>query len=398
MSNSPLQKKLPLFILMLNLFIALLGQGMVIPILPDYLKQFHVAGTAAGYLVAAFGAAQFLFSPIGGRWSDQYGRKKMILIGLALTVISDYIFAIAYHLPVLYLARFIGGIGLGIMVPSVLAYVADITTHDQRAKGMGYLSAAMSLGMVLGPGIGGLLAGFGVRFPYFIAAGLGLVATVLTFVLPETLPVEKRTQVHKEAATPSIWKQLVQSFTLPYFPLLVLVLVMTFGLVNYETVFSLYIEQKYGFSSMEISVLITLGAAIGIIVQVWFMDKLIRRIGEYNLIRYSLIVTSIALLLMLIKVNFSYLIAVSALFFLFNSLLRPTVNTLLSKQAGDQQGFVAGLNTTYNSLGNILGPVIAGTLFDVHINLPYILGAFILMATIGLIRRPKLQKKVSVEQ
>ncbi|WP_179033041.1 MFS transporter [Paenibacillus kribbensis] len=398
MPNSPLQKKLPLFILMLNLFIALLGQGMVIPILPDYLKQFHAAGTAAGYLVAAFGAAQFLFSPIGGRWSDQYGRKKMILIGLALTVISDYIFAIAYHLPVLYLARFIGGIGLGIMVPSVLAYVADITTHDQRAKGMGYLSAAMSLGMVLGPGIGGLLAGFGVRFPYFIAAGLGLVATVLTFVLPETLPVEKRTQVHKKAATPSIWKQLVQSFTLPYFPLLVLVLVMTFGLVNYETVFSLYIEQKYGFSSMEISVLITLGAAIGIIVQVWFMDKLIRRIGEYNLIRYSLIVTSIALLLMLIKVNFSYLIAVSALFFLFNSLLRPTVNTLLSKQAGDQQGFVAGLNTTYNSLGNILGPVIAGTLFDVHINLPYILGAFILMATIGLIRRPKLQKKVSVEQ
>ncbi|AET61966.1 major facilitator superfamily mfs_1 [Paenibacillus terrae HPL-003] len=398
MSNSPLQKKLPLFILMLNLFIALLGQGMVIPILPDYLKQFHAAGTAAGYLVAAFGAAQFLFSPIGGRWSDQYGRKKMILIGLALTVISDYIFAIAYHLPVLYLARFIGGIGLGIMVPSVLAYVADITTHDQRAKGMGYLSAAMSLGMVLGPGIGGLLAGFGVRFPYFIAAGLGLVATVLTFVLPETLPVEKRTQVHKATATPSIWKQLVQSFTLPYFPLLVLVLVMTFGLVNYETVFSLYIEQKYGFSSMEISVLITLGAAIGIIVQVWFMDKLIRRIGEYNLIRYSLIVTSIALLLMLIKVNFSYLIAVSALFFLFNSLLRPTVNTLLSKQAGDQQGFVAGLNTTYNSLGNILGPVIAGTLFDVHINLPYILGAFILMATIGLIRRPKLQKKVSVEQ
>lgn len=144
--------KFPLFILMLNLFIALLGQGMVIPILPEYLKQFDAAGAAAGFLVAAFGAAQFIFSPIGGKLSDQMGRKKMIMFGLFLTVISDFMFAISNSLPLLYLARFIGGMGLGFMVPSNMAYVADITTSDTRAKGMGYLGAAMNLGMVLGPG------------------------------------------------------------------------------------------------------------------------------------------------------------------------------------------------------------------------------------------------------
>lgn len=186
MSNSNTRKMLPLFLLMLNLFIALLGQGMVIPILPDYLKQFNAAGTAAGYLVAAFGAAQFVFSPIGGSLSDKHGRKIMILCGLFFTVISDFIFAISHTLMLLYIARIVGGIGVGIMIPSVLAYVADITTKETRAKGMGYLSAAMNLGIVLGPGIGGIIAQYGIRMPYFFASALSFISTLLTFILPET--------------------------------------------------------------------------------------------------------------------------------------------------------------------------------------------------------------------
>lgn len=380
-------KKLPLFILMINLFIALLGQGMVIPILPEYLKQFNAAGSAAGYLVAAFGAAQFLFSPIGGRLSDRHGRKIMIFSGMILTVISDFIFAVSPYLILLYIARFIGGIGLGIMIPSVLAYVSDVTSKDTRAKGMGYLSAAMNLGMVLGPGIGGMIANFGIRVPYFFAAALGLASTLLTLILPETLPIEKRTASKGAEKQESIVEQLVQSTHTSYFRYLILIFIMTFGLVNYETVYSLYVEQKYGFTTQQISVLITLGAAIGIIVQVWLIDKVIKRYGEYKTIRFSLVMSAIALVLMLLKVNFIYLILVSAIFFTFNSLLRPTVNTMLSKEAGDQQGFVSGLNNMYTSLGNIIGPILAGNLFDKQINLPYILGAFILLATTFLVRK-----------
>lgn len=387
MLNSNSKNKFSLFILMTNLFIALLGQGMVIPILPDYLKQFNAAGSAAGYLVAAFGAAQFIFSPIGGRLSDKHGRKIMILSGLFFTVISDFIFAISHQLILLYIARFIGGIGLGLMVPSVLAYVADITTKETRAKGMGYLSAAMNLGMVLGPGIGGIIAQLGIRVPYFFASALGLVATLLTFILPETLPVERRNISKAGEKHDTISKQLVHSFHTPYFKYLLLILVMTFGLVNYETVYSLYVEQKYGFTSGNISILITLGAAIGIITQVWLIEKAIERFGEHKLIVFSLVMTSVALLLMLIKVNFIYLLAVSSIFFAFNSFLRPTVNTMLSNSAGkNEQGFVSGLNTTYTSIGNILGPIVAGNLFDKHINLPYTVGAAILFGTIFLTR------------
>lgn len=391
-------KKLPLFVLMVNLFIALLGQGMVIPILPEYLKQFNAGGSAAGYLVAAFGAAQFLFSPIGGRLSDRHGRKIMIFSGMILTVISDFIFAVSHNLILLYIARFIGGIGLGIMVPSVLAYVADVTTRDTRAKGMGYLSASMNLGMVLGPGIGGIIANFGIRVPYFVAAALGMASTLLTLILPETLPIEKRTASKESEQQESIVKQLVQSVNTSYFRYLILIFVMTFGLVNYETVYSLFVEHKYGFTSQEISILITLGAAIGIVVQVFLIDKVIKRYGEYRTIRFSLIMAAIALVLMLLKVNFIYLLAVSSVFFTFNSLLRPTVNAMLSKEAGDQQGFVSGLNTTYTSLGNIVGPILAGNLFDKQINLPYILGAFILLVTTCLVRKEnKMQNNEVIE-
>ncbi|WP_234123950.1 MFS transporter [Clostridium hydrogenum] len=382
MSNS--KKMIPLYILMVNIFIALLGQGMVMPILPDYLKQFSAGGSAAGYLVAVFGAAQFIFSPIGGQLSDKYGRKKLILSGMFLTVISDFMFAISHELILLYIARFIGGIGLGLMIPSNLAYVADSTTKETRAKGMGYFSAAMNLGMVLGPGIGGMVAKFGIRVPYFGAAFLGFIATLLTFILPETLTVEKRNELKAVKKQESALKQLIQSVHGSYFKYLMLIFIMTFGLQNYETVYSLYVKQKYGFSSQVISVIITLGAIIGIVVQVGLIDKVIRRYGEYKLIRFSLFMSAVALVLMLVKVNLIYLLAVCAVFFAFNSFLRPTVNTMLSNEAGNEQGFVSGLSNTYTSLGGIIGPIMAGNLFDKNINLPYAVGAFILLGTIGL--------------
>ncbi|AZH28266.1 MFS transporter [Paenibacillus sp. M-152] len=395
MSSLPKSAKFPLFILMLNLFIALLGQGMVIPILPEYLKQFNAAGAAAGYLIAAFGAAQFIFSPLGGQLSDRYGRKLMIIIGLFLTVISDLMFAVSTTLPLLYIARFIGGIGIGLMVPSNMAYVADITTPETRAKGMGYLGASMNLGMVLGPGLGGMIAEFGIRVPYFFAGGLGLVATLLSLYMPETLPKEQRKSVDQWVRREPIRKQILNSFRTSYFRYLLLILIMTLGLMNYETVYALFVERKYGFDATKISMIITVGAIIGIVVQVWLLDYLIKRLGEMKLIRLSLIMTAIALLFMLIKINLGYLLVVSALFFAFNAFLRPTVSTMIANSAGDRQGYAAGLNTTYTSLGNILGPILAGLLFDKHIQIPYIFGALILASALFLtFQKSKNEKRM----
>ncbi|MGG4206793.1 MFS transporter [Paenibacillus jamilae] len=397
MSSLPKSAKFPLFILMLNLFIALLGQGMVIPILPEYLKQFNAAGAAAGYLIAAFGAAQFIFSPLGGQLSDRWGRKSMIITGLFLTVISDLMFAVSTTLPLLYIARFIGGIGIGLMVPSNMAYIADITTSETRAKGMGYLGASMNLGMVLGPGLGGMIAEFGIRVPYFFAGGLGLVATLPSLYMPETLPKEKRKPASQWVRREPIRNQILNSFRTSYFRYLLLILIMTLGLMNYETVYALFVERKYGFDATKISMIITIGAIIGIVVQIWLLDHLIKRLGEMKLIRLSLIMTAIALLLMIIKINLGYLLAVSALFFAFNAFLRPTVSTMIANSAGDRQGYAAGLNTTYTSLGNILGPILAGLMFDKHIHIPYIFGALILASALFLtLQKSKNEKRMVV--
>lgn len=302
-------------------------------------------------------------------------------------------FAVSTALPLLYIARFIGGIGIGLMVPSNMAYVADITTSTTRAKGMGYLGAAMNLGMVLGPGLGGMIAEFGIRVPYFFAGGLGLVATLLSIYMPETLPKEKRKSIQTTARGSSIRNQITESFRTSYFRYLLLILIMTFGLMNYETVYALFVEQKYGFDSTNISIIITVGAIIGIIVQIWLLDKFIRKIGEIRLIRISLCMTSLALLLMIIKVNLVYLLVISALFFAFNAFLRPAASTLIANTAGDRQGYAAGLNTTYTSIGSIFGPILAGQLFDMNINSPYILGALILILALFLtLKKPKHDK------
>ncbi|MBB6020129.1 DHA1 family multidrug resistance protein-like MFS transporter [Paenibacillus sp. JGP012] len=393
MSTMTPSTRFPMFILMLNLFIALLGQGMLIPILPEYLKLFHAGGTVAGFLVAAFGAAQFLFSPLGGQWADRFGRKKLIMAGMFLVVVSDLIFAVSTSLPLLYIARFIGGISLGLMVPANLAYVADITTPETRAKGMGYFGASMNLGMVLGPGLGGFIAEMGVRMPYFVASGLGLVAALLTLLLPETLPPEKRTISTSKKKGFAMSEQIWSSFKVPYFGYLLIILVMTFGLMSYETVFSLFAEYKYGFNASTISIIITMGAIIGIVIQIWLLDFFVKRLGEIKLIRLSLIMTPIALLLMLIKVNLAFLLFASALYFAFNAFLRPTVSSLISQNAGDRQGYASGLNTTYSSLGTVFGPLVAGLLFDKNVNFPYIFGAFMLLAALSLTLKTQRSRK-----
>ncbi|WP_240968227.1 MFS transporter [Paenibacillus aquistagni] len=380
--QSRFNNNMPLYILMLNMFIALMGIGIIIPILPEYLKYFDVGGSTAGYLVATFGVAQFLLSPIGGRWSDRYGRKIMIVVGLILTGMSHLFSALTETVWLLYVARLFGGIGTGLMIPSIMAYVADITTVETRAKGMGLLSAAMNLGIAIGPGIGGMLASYGIRAPFFVAFGLGMIGMLLSlFILPETLTAEKKAEMGAvQAPKVSMLMQLRQSVSAPYFVLLILIFIMSFGLMNYETVFPLFAADRYGFTAKEISVLITAGALIGVFTQAWLIERLVGRFGEQKVIRYTMIGAALSMIMLLMSGQFWYVLAMSICFFTFVSLMRPAMNTLLSKMASaNEQGFVAGLNNTYNSLGSIFGPIFAGMLFDVHLNLPYTFGAAVLM-------------------
>ena len=184
-------QKRKMLILMVNMFIAIGSFGIIIPILPAYLLSIGQAGTAAGLMIAIFAGAQLVMSPIAGKWADKYGRRVMIIAGLSLLALSMFVFYFSDSIGILYLSRVIGGVGAALLVPAIFAYVADITTMDQRAKGNSYISAAMSLGIVIGPGIGGFLADFGLKLPLLISAIIGVFAVIFSAVMLKESMEEK---------------------------------------------------------------------------------------------------------------------------------------------------------------------------------------------------------------
>ena len=369
------------------MFTVLLGVGIVIPVLPAYLSYFDASGVVAGFLIASFGITQFLFSPLGGKWSDRYGRKSLIIWGMVLNAISHLLFAIGDHLALLFISRLIGGIGLGFTIPSITAYVVDVTNRDDRIKGMGWIGAAISLGIAIGPGIGGFLASYSMRLPYYSSTLLSVLATLFSLIMLSETRVKSIKPVlisNQRSTITSFRENIHKQIQSGIFVLLLLSFIFTFGLMSFETVFPLFADSYYGYTTREIALIFTAGAIMGVIVQFLILSRLTKRFGEIKLIYCTLLFASISLVLMLLSESFIYILLLSIIFFTSQSLLRPILNASLSKRAtDDEQGYVAGLGNTYMSVGNIFGPITAGILYDVSHLFPYLFGASMLM--IGII-------------
>lgn len=188
--------KRAILILILSEFLVCLGIGLVIPVMPFLRNQLHLSAFDMGVMTALFSFAQFITSPIIGKISDRVGRKPIIAIGLVLYAVSEILFALTNLLGMFDFARVIGGISAAMVTPTGMALAADITTKRQRAKVIGWLSAAFSGGLILGPGIGGILAGISYKTPFWFAGGLGLLSTIaLLFLLPNDSEIEKPDQI-----------------------------------------------------------------------------------------------------------------------------------------------------------------------------------------------------------
>ncbi|SCW31576.1 MFS transporter, DHA1 family, multidrug resistance protein [Paenibacillus tianmuensis] len=392
----------PLVILMVNMFITMVGMGLIIPILPKFMMELGATGREMGYLIAAMGVTQLIFSPIGGEMSDKYGRKFMIVLGIGVFTLSQLLFGLADQMWLLYVSRMLSGIGAALLTPAMMAYVADITVEEERGKGLGLFSASMSLGIVIGPGIGGFLAEYGLRVPFYVAAAVAGVSVLLSLLfLPETQSREARHLARtSEKKRENLLKQMLSSFRAPYFMLLLLVFMMTFGLMGFESVISLYVTEKHGFTPKDISLMITLGALAGVFTQAVLFERLLRRFSERQILMAMFLLAAVMMLAVLAAKTYVAIFAVTILFFVATTLIRPAVNTLLSKMAGNEQGFVAGMNNAYMSLGTIAGPAIAGVLFDVNVNYPYVLGAAFMVASMVMVIRwkesPGLRKQAGI--
>lgn len=376
------EQKKKMFILMINMFIAIGSFGIIIPILPAYLESINQGGTAAGLMIAIFAGAQLIFSPIAGKWADEYGRRKMIIYGLIGLTLSMFVFYAVDSIWWLYASRVIGGIGAALLVPAIFAYVADITSMDQRAKGNSFVSAAMSLGIVVGPGIGGFLADFGLKMPFLISAIVSLAAVIFSIVVLEESETKDVSAMAMPQDTESMAKKMVRSVRMPYFVPLLITLVMSFGLMAYESVLGLFVDNQFNATPQQIALMITSTGIISVIVQLFVVDRVVRRFGEGMVLNIFLAIAALGFFLSLFASSYVLFFGVTLLIFLATSILRPVLNTLISKMAGDEQGFAMGMNNAYMSIGNILGPTLAGMLYDVQIVYPFVLGLAFLVVTL----------------
>lgn len=371
-----------LLLLMMNLFLVFTGIGLIVPILPKFMTELGVTGSIAGLLVAAFSLTQFLFSPLAGGLADRFGRKRIIILGMLVFALSEWLFGIANDTLLLFVARMLGGVSGAMIMPAVMAYAADVTTKDERAAGMGFINASITTGFIIGPGLGGYIAKFGLRVPFYIAAAAGIVAAVITLLfLRETRSASESPSeaTSREEPQGNLFTQLRYSYREPYFISLVLVFVMSFGLANFETIFGLFVDHKFGFGPDDIAFILTFGSIAGAVIQVTAFSWILKRFGEKRVISTCLLFAAVFIVLILFAHPFWLIFAFTFIIFLATDILRPTISTQMSMLAKDQQGYVAGLNSAFTSLGNIIGPIVAGVLLDANVNAPYVLASVILL-------------------
>ncbi|OBY79429.1 multidrug MFS transporter [Paenibacillus sp. KS1] len=377
------KEKMSLALVLFNLFIAYVGIGLAVPVMPSIAKEMHLSGQMVGYMISAFAFAQLLASPFTGVWVETLGRKKMIVFGLCLFSFSEILFGIGTQAWVLFASRILGGISDAFIMPAVITYIADRTSIENRAKVLGYQAAAISAGFIIGPGLGGFIAELGIRAPFFFAAAFAFIAAIFSiFLLRESLSQEQMENNRAQHIRVNFFAEMKKSVQSVYFVPFLIVFVLAFGLAAYEMMFSLFVDAKFGFTAKDIAFIITICSILGVVAQILFFEKMVAKFGEKNIIHASLVVAALFIMATVFVSSYLAIMVVTSIVFFACDILRPAVTSLLSKMAGENQGFVAGMNSTYTSLGIIAGPAIGGFLFDLNINAPYMFASVILLAAL----------------
>jgi DHA1 family multidrug resistance protein-like MFS transporter len=348
-----------------------------------------------GMLMAIYSIMQFIFSPIWGSLSDHYGRKPILLVGIIGNVVSQILYGLVgdfaeagmfnpqASLTLLIVTRGLAGILSSATLPTAMAIISDSTSHHERGGGMGLVGAAMGVGMVLGPGIGGMMSGISLSAPFYFAAAISVIAVILTWVMvSESLPSKERSVTLGKINGPQLgqmWKELFG----PMGFLLFLAFLYNFALSNFEGVFGMYTQLRYDYNATQVGIVLTVVGLVSAVVQGMLTGPATRKWGDSLVVKASLFASIFGFVMMTMsksqpgKISASVMLA-AGFFMLFNSMLRPGVSSLISKQDNMSQGMAMGMNNAFMSLGRIIGPLWAGYALDVNLNYPYLTGAFIM--------------------
>jgi DHA1 family tetracycline resistance protein-like MFS transporter len=359
-------KRSPLLVIFVTVFIDLVGFGIVIPVLPFYVEgtRFDASPRAVGLLFASYSVMQLIFTPILGRLSDKYGRRPVLFFSLLGTSLGFFVLGFATTLWMLFAGRIIDGITGG-NISTAQAYIADVTTEENRAKGMGLIGAAFGLGFIFGPAIGGILSRWGVHVPFLFAGALSLAnATLLYFVLPETVTEDHPARV---SAATGRWSQLVRALKqarLAFVLAVYFLFVTAFSVMTAS--FGLFTLYRFGFDAHDTGWIFAFVGVVGAGIQGGLIGRLVKAFGEPALV----IVGALLFTLSLVLIPFTgphtgtpALLALGALFALGNGLATPSLTSLASKSAGaGEQGGVLGVTQSVASLARVVGPLVSAAL------------------------------------
>ncbi|MFZ1700932.1 MAG: MFS transporter [Pyrinomonadaceae bacterium] len=408
-----------LFVLLACLFVVMIGFGITLPVLPFYIERLALEAGASPQssvlhvmlLTGVYSLMQLFFAPLWGHWSDRIGRRPLILIGIGGYVVAQVLFGLSTSLWLLYAARIVGGVLSSATLPASAAYVVDITTKAERSRGMAWLGTAASLGVVVGPALGGLLSrrdwhidlsatghfkidSFSI--PFFVAALLGLLTLIAAFRwLPETVSKngrETKSVVVTSEKLKTDWGTLLKTLS----PLLALTLAGQFALTMFEGTFALFAQAKFDFGPVDVGYVFVVCGLVMTVFQAGAVGFLAGKISEMVQIGtgFALMGTGIALLATA-QTKF-FIFAFVALLALGMAFIAPNLAALISKRGGERQaGASLGIQNAANSLGQAGGPLLGGVLFIWQINAPYLLSGALLI-TLALVIAWKVMSRRQV--
>jgi len=361
-------------ILFLVVFVDLLGFGILIPMLPFYARHFSASAFEVGLLMFVYSLMQVFLAPVWGRLSDLFGRKPIILITIGGQAAAFYLGAFAESYLLLLVSRIFAGLFAG-NISTAMAYMADITSPEERSRGMGLIGAAFGLGFVFGPAIGGLLIPIGYGAPAFVAgviATLNLVAGFIFLREPLRDPTQRRANRRRFD-----WQRLNEVLAnMNLFAPIFVFFMFTLAFVNMEISFGLFLKDFFLFSEVQIGFVL---AGVGItmaIVQGGLIGKLTDRFREENLISTGSILAAIGLFVLFRSTSYIELFGGLFLLTLGYSILNPCLSSTLSKRAAeDERGAVMGVYHSGGSLARVAGPLMAGALYDIGLRWPFLLAS-----------------------
>ncbi|OYU96941.1 MAG: tetracycline resistance MFS efflux pump [Bacteroidetes bacterium B1(2017)] len=378
-----MKNRSPIFVLFVTILIDLLGFGLIIPIFPIFARELHATNLEIGLIAGIYSLMNFLFAPFWGTLSDKIGRRPVMLISIAITMLSYVFFAFTHSLVYLIISRVFAGIGSA-NISAAQAYISDITEPKDRAKNMGLIGAAFGLGFIFGPPVGGYLkamSGAGsVDFVGYFAAGLCAFNFVLAYLfLPESLKVK---QSQKKFTYKPIGN-LIHELKKPLIRELIsinFIFIAAFSMMQITS--SILWMERYQLDEKQIGFVFMYIGISSAIVQGGLIGKLSKAFGEKQLLLIGSILMCIGLAsIPFVPTDWFYLQLISlTLIALANGCLTPSITSLISQLAPkNEQGQALGTNQSFGSLARVIGPALGGVLYTYHFTLPYVVGGVFML-------------------